>query len=160
MGISHGKNPLAVESCLLCTALIVFTRRCYSVCLMQHLAPCPRRHFCLNQMLAYGQSLNALGWGVPMVAQRKWIRLGTMRLRVRSLALLSGWRTRHCCELWCRPHRCGTDGLFCCIFVYFLKVLLQLTYKAVLVSGVRQSDSVTHIHTTVLLLILLPGRLL
>ena len=29
-------------------------------------------------------------------------RLGTMRLLVRSLALLSGLRIRHCCELWCR----------------------------------------------------------
>ena len=45
-------------------------------------------------------------------ALRKWIRLGTMRLWVLSLALLSGWRIRHCCELcyrlqtWlgsCRP---------------------------------------------------------
>ena len=27
---------------------------------------------------------------------------GTMRLQVRSLALLSGLRIRHCCELWCR----------------------------------------------------------
>ena len=26
-----------------------------------------------------------------------------MRLRVRSLALLSSLRIRHCCELWCRP---------------------------------------------------------
>ena len=31
------------------------------------------------------------------------IRLGTMRLRVRSLALLSGLRMRRCRELWCRP---------------------------------------------------------
>jgi len=27
---------------------------------------------------------------------------GTMRLRVRSLASLSGLRIWHCCELWCR----------------------------------------------------------
>ena len=29
------------------------------------------------------------------------IRLGTMRMRVRSLALLSRLRIRRCCELWC-----------------------------------------------------------
>ena len=41
-------------------------------------------------------------WGVPVVVQQKRIQLGTMRLRVRSLALLSGLRTRRCHELWCR----------------------------------------------------------
>ena len=40
--------------------------------------------------------------GVPIVAQRKQIRLGTMRVWVRSLASLSGLRIRHCLELWCR----------------------------------------------------------
>ena len=35
--------------------------------------------------------------GVPIVAQWKQIRLGTMRLRVRSLASLSGLRIRCCC---------------------------------------------------------------
>ena len=39
--------------------------------------------------------------GVPIVAQWKQIRLGTMGLRVRSLALLSGLRIWHCHELWC-----------------------------------------------------------
>ena len=41
--------------------------------------------------------------GVPVVAQ--WLTnltRNTMRLRVRSLALLIGLRIRHCCELWCR----------------------------------------------------------
>ena len=38
--------------------------------------------------------------GVPTVAQRKRIWLGTMRLRVQSLASLSGLGIR---ELWCRP---------------------------------------------------------
>ena len=44
------------------------------------------------------------------MAQQKQIRLGTMRLWVRSLASLSGLRIRRCCELgsgiawlWCRP---------------------------------------------------------
>ena len=36
-----------------------------------------------------------------MVQQRQ-IQLGTMRLQVQSLALLSGLRIWHCCELWCR----------------------------------------------------------
>ena len=40
--------------------------------------------------------------GVLIMAQRKWIRLGTMRLRVRSLALLGGLRIQCCHELWCR----------------------------------------------------------
>ena len=34
--------------------------------------------------------------GVPVVAQQKWIQLGTMRLQVRSLALLSGLRIWRC----------------------------------------------------------------
>ena len=36
------------------------------------------------------------------MVQQKQIRLGTMRFQVRSLALLSGLRIRHCHELWCR----------------------------------------------------------
>ena len=40
--------------------------------------------------------------GVPVVAQQKRIQLGTMRLRVQSLASLSGLRIWHCHELWCR----------------------------------------------------------
>ena len=36
------------------------------------------------------------------MAQRKHIRLGTMGLRVQSLALLRGLRIWHCCELWRR----------------------------------------------------------
>ena len=39
--------------------------------------------------------------GVPVVVQRKQIRLGTMRLRVQSLASLR-LRIWHCRELWCR----------------------------------------------------------
>jgi len=37
------------------------------------------------------------------VAQWKRIRLGIMRLQVRSLASLSGLRIWWCRELWCRP---------------------------------------------------------
>ena len=40
--------------------------------------------------------------GAPIVAQQKRIQLGTMRLRVRFLALLSGLRIWCCPELWCR----------------------------------------------------------
>ena len=42
-------------------------------------------------------------FGVPVMAQQKQIRLGIMRLRVQSLASLSGLRIRRCCELWPRP---------------------------------------------------------
>ena len=37
-----------------------------------------------------------------LLVQWKWIRLVTMKLRVRSLASLSGSVTWRCCELWCR----------------------------------------------------------
>ena len=36
------------------------------------------------------------------MAIQKQIQLGTMRLQVRSLALISGLRIQHCHELWCR----------------------------------------------------------
>ena len=36
------------------------------------------------------------------MAQQKRIQLGTMRLQVRSLALLSGLRIQRCRELWYR----------------------------------------------------------
>ena len=37
--------------------------------------------------------------GVPVVAQRKQIQLGTMRLQVQSLDSFSGLSIRHCHEL-------------------------------------------------------------
>ena len=40
--------------------------------------------------------------GVPVVAQWLTIQLGTMRLWVQSLALLSRLRIQCCHELWCR----------------------------------------------------------
>ena len=40
--------------------------------------------------------------GIPVVEQWKRIQLGTMKLRVLSLASLSGLSIQHCCELWCR----------------------------------------------------------
>ena len=36
------------------------------------------------------------------MAQRKWIQPVSMRTQVRSLAVLSGLRIQHCCELWRR----------------------------------------------------------
>ena len=42
------------------------------------------------------------GSGVPVLAQRKWIWLGTMRLQVHSLASLSRLRIWRCGELWYR----------------------------------------------------------
>ena len=64
--------------------------------------------------------------GVPIVVQQKWIWLGTTRLWVRSLALLSGLRICHCAVscgvdrrrnsdpaflwLWCRPAAVAPTG--------------------------------------------------
>ena len=41
-------------------------------------------------------------FGVPIVAQQKWIWLVSVRTQVWSLASISGLRTWHCGELWCR----------------------------------------------------------
>ena len=41
--------------------------------------------------------------GVPVMAQWKQIQLVPMRMRVPSLALLSGSGIWHCHVLWCRP---------------------------------------------------------
>ena len=43
--------------------------------------------------------------GVPIMAQRKQIRLGTLRVQARCLASLSGLRLWHCRGLWCRLQR-------------------------------------------------------
>ena len=49
--------------------------------------------------------------GVLVMAQRKPIRLGTMKLQVQSLALLSGLRIGRCCELQCRSNtQLGSGG--------------------------------------------------
>ena len=52
-----------------------------------------------------------LGFGVPVVAQQKRIRPGTMRLQVRSLASLSGLRIQHCCEPWRRSQTRLRSGI-------------------------------------------------
>ena len=49
--------------------------------------------------------------GLPVVAQWKRIRLGTLRLRVRSLASLSGLSIGHCCELWRRSQMQLRSGI-------------------------------------------------
>ena len=50
-------------------------------------------------------SLKGKGTRVPIVAQGKRIRLGTMMLQVQSLASFSGLRIWHSCELWCGSQR-------------------------------------------------------
>ena len=40
--------------------------------------------------------------GAPSVVHWKQIQLGTIRLWVQALSLLSGLRIWHCHELWCR----------------------------------------------------------
>ena len=51
------------------------------------------------------------------MAQQKEIQLGTMELRVQSLASLSGLRIQCCCELWCRSKmRLGS-----CVAVFMAK---------------------------------------
>ena len=47
-------------------------------------------------MLGVGATREEAG-GVPILVQRKRIQLGTVRLQVRSLALLSGLRIWRCC---------------------------------------------------------------
>ena len=49
--------------------------------------------------------------GVSIMAQRKQIQPGTMRVRVQSLALLSGLRIQHCHELCCSSQMCLRSGM-------------------------------------------------
>ena len=44
--------------------------------------------------------------GLPAVAQQRWIRLVSVRMRVRSLASLHGCRIWHCRKLWHRLQMC------------------------------------------------------
>ena len=50
-------------------------------------------------------------WGLPVVAQWKWIWLVSMRMQVQSLASLSGLRIWCCCELWCRSQMWLRSGV-------------------------------------------------
>ena len=58
------------------------------------------RHQCVEVLRP--TTCKKLDLGFPIVAQWKQIRLGTMKLWVRSLASFSGLRILHCRELWCR----------------------------------------------------------
>ena len=49
--------------------------------------------------------------GVPIVAQQKQIRLGAVRLQVRSLSLPSGLRIWSYLELWCRSQMLLGSGV-------------------------------------------------
>ena len=51
------------------------------------------------------------------MAQWKQIRLQTMELWIRSLALLSGLRIQHCCELWCRSQTWLRSGIAAAVAV-------------------------------------------
>ena len=64
----------------------------------------------VKYMWLEGQLLNKIWIPVlPVMAQRTRI-LGTMRLRVRSLASFNDWlRIWCCCELWCRSKMCSSD---------------------------------------------------
>ena len=51
------------------------------------------------------------------MAQQKQIQLGTMRLQVQSLTLLSGLRIGHVHGLYCGVgHRCGVDPMLLCLW--------------------------------------------
>ena len=56
----------------------------------------------LNDTRWQPKAIQKFSLGIPAVAQWKQIGPVTTRLRVRSLASLSGLRIRHCCELWFR----------------------------------------------------------
>ena len=58
--------------------------------------------FSPNYVDSSNSDLGLEEFGVSVVVQRKRMRVGTMKLKVRSLALLSGLRIWRCHELWCR----------------------------------------------------------
>ena len=58
--------------------------------------------YCPLHLEYWARFLFKMALGVPVVVQWKRIQLGIMRLRVPSLASLSGLRIWHCRELWCR----------------------------------------------------------
>ena len=74
------------------------------------------------------------------MVQWKGIQLGTMRLRVRSLALLSGLRIRRCYELWCRSQ----TQLRSCVFLWLwcrpaaVAPIRSLAWKPPYAAGVAQ----------------------
>ena len=64
--------------------------------------------FFMKKLIHPKKRLKKLFWGVPVVAQQKWIWLVSMRTCVRSLALLNGLSIQRCHELWC-SHRHSSD---------------------------------------------------
>ena len=63
--------------------------------------------------MAWGQSLNLVKFDYrsSVVAQQKQIWLASMKTQVRSLASLSGLRSRRCHELWCRSQMRLRSGI-------------------------------------------------
>ena len=71
------------------------------------------RHFYTKESGCKAKTICIKLWevGVPVMARRKRIRRGTMRVRVWSLASLSGLRIRYCRELWCRSQMWLGSGI-------------------------------------------------
>ena len=97
-----------------------------------NLIPC---HFCfIWKLLRIHSLLLRSKWllhmksrGVPVVAQWKWIRLGTMRLWVQSLASVSGLRIWHCLEMWCRSQTRLGSGIPVALVLLWLWCRLAAT---------------------------------
>ena len=70
--------------------------------------------------------------GVPVVVQWKQIRLGTMKMRVQSLASLGGLGTQCCRELWCRSQTWLRSGVA-------VAVVQASSYSSDLTPGLRTS---------------------
>ena len=97
---------LAVVGCLLCTCIYFILVHSYS----NSVSTVIRR----NDIFKYSMAsmwkkstfkifrLKCSLWGVPVVAQRQQIRLVPLRMRVQSLASLSGSGIQRCPKLWYR----------------------------------------------------------
>ena len=73
--------------------------------------------------------------GVPVVAPQKRIRLGTMRLLVRSLASLSGLKIWCCCELWCRSQTQLRSGVAAAVAVAAVALTGPLAWEPPYAAG-------------------------
>ena len=62
----------------------------------------PRRSLFWRPSGLENKPIQEVDRGVPVMAQWKWIWLGTVRFRVRSLPSISGLRIQCCHGLWCR----------------------------------------------------------
>ena len=73
-------------------------------------------------------------FGVPVVAQRKRIWLGTIKLQVRSLALLR-LRIQHCRELWCSWQMWLASGVAVALALLWLWCRLEKrTFREIITS--------------------------